>query len=663
MKKKLPFIDAAVYAVLIICMVFICSISSVQFWYDGTINNYLLFAVIFLTTVFCFAVHYTKYALFALVLPFLLPRPLYILSMVKGIISGLPDFIQDIYNNGYISSQYSTFITDIAVICVVFLVLACYYIGVVKKRSMVLIITGAAMYTTYFYYSEKKMELSCSFFMVCGIMLYAFNNYIRKKKYVSQDKGVKSGKYALGWLPSVLIIMIISMFLSPFMPNPVRSKSISRLEKFIIKLTEGIDGPGIGTGKGTGVFSISSTGFQESSGRLGGPVRLNDSVAFIVKSDDRINGMHMRGVIKDHYTGDVWNSNDINDRYDADKPLGFDPLMSTSSTQKNVTITYKVKGIRTIFNALYPVSISTRQDTLYGDNNMQLLSSKDIEKDESYSVAIKEYSWTRNSLINASVKDENQESKQYLSLPSNISQRVYQLADTITNGYDMPYLKASAIEKYLKNNFPYSLDTSELPENAEFVDYFLFEEKKGSCTYYATAMAVMCRIEGIPSRYVEGFVVPAGSTKEGLNVRNSDAHAWVELYFDDLGWIVFDPTPGHASGALDPDSPNGQEEEPTPEITPEEGGETTPQPTKPQGENQTPGDTPIGQDENGSNRVPLILWAAIGLLSLVIFLSMFMIVYYSNASRRLYYEFFKLTRYGKALGIAYKPGQSVREYI
>jgi len=78
----------------------------------------------------------------------------------------------------------------------------------------------------------------------------------------------------------------------------------------------------------------------------------------------------------------------------------------------------------------------------------------------------------------------------------------------------------------------------------DFVDYFLFELKRGYCTYFATAMAVMGRIVGLPTRYIEGFKMPSQPYKENLyEVKKLNGHAWVEIYFPKVGWLTFDPTP------------------------------------------------------------------------------------------------------------------------
>lgn len=90
--------------------------------------------------------------------------------------------------------------------------------------------------------------------------------------------------------------------------------------------------------------------------------------------------------------------------------------------------------------------------------------------------------------------------------------------------------KAKAIEKYLRENYKYTLTPSEVPEGAEFVDYFLFEVKEGYCTYFATAMSVLLRASDIPCRYVEGFLAKHENSFI-RNVRGTDAHAWVEVNF------------------------------------------------------------------------------------------------------------------------------------
>ncbi|HWR35471.1 MAG TPA: DUF3488 and transglutaminase-like domain-containing protein [Clostridia bacterium] len=133
----------------------------------------------------------------------------------------------------------------------------------------------------------------------------------------------------------------------------------------------------------------------------------------------------------------------------------------------------------------------------------------------------------------------------YLQLPS-IDARVQQLANDITAREANAYAKALAVERYLSTQFGYTL---ELPaeRQADPVANFLFERKRGHCEYFASAMAVLLRAEGIPSRVVTGFRGGEYNDVTGDYIfRARDAHSWVEVFFPGHGWVTFDPTPASA---------------------------------------------------------------------------------------------------------------------
>lgn len=130
------------------------------------------------------------------------------------------------------------------------------------------------------------------------------------------------------------------------------------------------------------------------------------------------------------------------------------------------------------------------------------------------------------------------------------------------------------VQNYLKNNYVYTTSPGHVPEGRDAAEYFLTESKEGYCTYFATAAVMMFRAAGLPARYVEGYVVPSyrvsggaetsvinrWAQKSGIKdydmmlearnaqVRNSDAHAWVEVYLDGYGWRTVEVTPSIAAG-------------------------------------------------------------------------------------------------------------------
>jgi hypothetical protein len=132
----------------------------------------------------------------------------------------------------------------------------------------------------------------------------------------------------------------------------------------------------------------------------------------------------------------------------------------------------------------------------------------------------------------------------YLQLPTTLPERVRNLADRITMGANTPFEKATRIQQYLRDTYPYDLEVPPPRDRQDAVDYFLFVAQRGFCSYYASAMAVMLRIEGVPARVATGYAMGQyDTTKHAYAVTLSSAHAWVEVYFPVYGWVEFEPTP------------------------------------------------------------------------------------------------------------------------
>jgi hypothetical protein len=151
------------------------------------------------------------------------------------------------------------------------------------------------------------------------------------------------------------------------------------------------------------------------------------------------------------------------------------------------------------------------------------------------------------SLRTSSVEYPDWVTEEYLQVPDNITQRTKDLAAKITLGIDNPYDKARAIETYLRENITYEQSIQPVPAGREAVDYFLFDSRQGYCTYYAGAMVMMLRSQGIPARLAAGFAQGDYDTElQAYRVSESDAHAWVEVFFPGYGWIEFEPTSAQA---------------------------------------------------------------------------------------------------------------------
>lgn len=120
-------------------------------------------------------------------------------------------------------------------------------------------------------------------------------------------------------------------------------------------------------------------------------------------------------------------------------------------------------------------------------------------------------------------------------------------------GARTPYDQAKAIESWFiaKGRFTYTLTPPPAPAGVRSLDYFLFNSKKGFCQDFSTAMNVMLRTLGIPSRQMSGFGLGTFDEKTHQYTVNAlDAHSWVEVYFPGYGWIPFEPTPDGVNGPI-----------------------------------------------------------------------------------------------------------------
>lgn len=141
--------------------------------------------------------------------------------------------------------------------------------------------------------------------------------------------------------------------------------------------------------------------------------------------------------------------------------------------------------------------------------------------------------------------------ERYTKLPSGLDPRIAALAEQLVGKETTPFRKATRLAEALQAGWTYSLAGDQ--DDAKPLEDFLFGKKSGHCEYFATAMAVLLRTQGVAARTVHGFVGGEYNDYGGYRmIRQGDAHSWVEVWFADYGWRTFDPTP--PSGQLAPES-------------------------------------------------------------------------------------------------------------
>ena len=135
----------------------------------------------------------------------------------------------------------------------------------------------------------------------------------------------------------------------------------------------------------------------------------------------------------------------------------------------------------------------------------------------------------------------------WTELPEDLNSRLEQIAQEWTADAASAYDKVLAIQRHFHSDgFTYSTDV-DVADDADALLTFLTQTKTGFCQQYASAMAVLVRELGIPARMAVGY--RAGTIQEDGTylVQSTDAHAWVEVFFEGYGWLPFEPTPGHGT--------------------------------------------------------------------------------------------------------------------
>jgi transglutaminase-like putative cysteine protease len=132
---------------------------------------------------------------------------------------------------------------------------------------------------------------------------------------------------------------------------------------------------------------------------------------------------------------------------------------------------------------------------------------------------------------------------QYAQRPEDTTDRVRALAAQVTSGFRTTLDKVTALEQWLGSHTRYSLNAPLSPPDVDVVDDFLFHTRLGWCEQIASSLVVLARTVGIPARLTTGFVPGERDPLTGrFVVRERDAHAWAEIYFNGIGWQGFDPT-------------------------------------------------------------------------------------------------------------------------
>jgi len=350
------------------------------------------------------------------------------------------------------------------------------------------------------------------------------------------------------WAPSLAAIAVV-VFIATGLTTPQWRDSIQRfLDSFR-------DPPAQTSGTTETGGRPSRSSFVPDLALVGAPFPKGGKTVFYVRTSDSPTGVesgrlmeppgdqhYWRGAIYETYTGRGWNLAPLGE---SAPPMAGYPPEDSSRVPLRQEFEIVDLGDDRVFSASQPVAASAGVLLrMAGDGDLSTLLQSPVDE---YSVV----SWiprvTREELIAAGTDYPGTIRSTYLQLPPEVPQRVRALASRLSAGGGSAFEKAARVQEYLRSGYGYQDDLPPPPPGRDVVDYFLFDASGGFCSYYASAMVVLLRLEGVPSRVVTGFATGDWEGREGrYRVTESHAHAWVEVYFPTYGWIEFEPTPSRS---------------------------------------------------------------------------------------------------------------------
>lgn len=264
--------------------------------------------------------------------------------------------------------------------------------------------------------------------------------------------------------------------------------------------------------------------------RILGDISLSPQVRFEVSAE---RGDYWQTAAYDRYTGQGWvrtGETSPVERRQAGPPGAARPL------RQEVTARTELGSLPAAWR---PVDVEGVEAVATPQGGLRPETT--VPANASYTVQSRVPQYTTEQLRRAGTDYPTEVASAYTGLPGSTPDRVRERAAEVTANASTPYDRAVAVERYLEREKRYSLDVED--PDGSIADSFLFEMEAGYCTYYATTMVAMLRSQGVPARFVVGYT-PGERVSDGeYVVRGLDSHAWVQVYFPDVGWVRFDPTP------------------------------------------------------------------------------------------------------------------------
>ena len=469
------------------------------------------------------------------------------------------------------SASFEVVLLRYLVICGITLVL----FFIMRRLFSILLVAaafGGVMFTAE-YLGYFRLVLPISLFMAGVIVLLP-------RVYSRCVKGRKKGSAGRAYvqmiaIPGAALTVLLSLWITPESGSYMQWR---RLSNFFFDVGYLVNSPLQTQRSIGGNFELGILGFEPVAQRLGGPAVLPDWHILTVTSNHPV---LLRGSVLDYYTGISWVPGAADsalrfesilwrsqraDAFDFNMPIGgreAQELFDTMTVDVTMQIIYEAEFYTTLFSTLgmHNFSFTTPglSDEVFFNARSELYLAVTIPEHEVVTIHarvpdINAPDFAENFVLLEQLVGPDPQfadiHARYTVLPYHLPQSVRDAAIYAAGDETSPFMQATAIARWLGENFYYTLNPTMPPPYRDFVDYFL-ETGEGYCTYYASAMAVMARVVGLPSRYVTGFALERDGSRESTYFATGrTAHAWTEIYFYGVGWVTFDPLRWNAYAPL-----------------------------------------------------------------------------------------------------------------
>lgn len=504
-----------------------------------------------------------------------------LISVTGGILLDISSLVSEEININLEASM------GISLIFIMFIITeaVCYSI-IYKNNFILLLIVTLPCIEIGVFFAIMPDILPFLMLIICWIVASSFSIFkvsLKNKEEFKYNKRKKKYYYANGEvkrnikIKSGIILAIISflLFFLVFLVYP-KEKYLGNKELMDTKREMAQYINNAEYEKLLSLFSDTATG-GINGGKLGSvdSIEYDNKTDLIVKVDQFNEDIYLKGYVGEVYTGRSWENissstyrkykkllSDIctqNLNYEAAeqyiskiyKNILSDNYNQYLNEEKKIIQIENVGANNKYIYAPYNANYESNKD-IFNFHNDSFVSPKANKKSYSfyyYPYEFDNYLYTQ---FNEEYLDKENKYREYVydvytKLPESTLNKVKEEYEDLGKRDDYSVDdKIELAKEIINSETSYTLSPGKLPRGKDFVEYFLFENKKGYCTHYASSACVLLRMWGVPSRYVEGYLVKGyGALNNEVSVKDSSAHAWVEVYIDEIGWRIVDVTPGY----------------------------------------------------------------------------------------------------------------------